>query len=324
MINSEVETTRRTGWSVVRWSAVAVATAYAALRIMWAMGGVTGIEGWPAAAGSVVVIGLAVLVAVSPGPRFAIMTAPAVVTLIAMSMPGHLLFEIPAAIAGRPSDLADLAHRTLILGVGLLLGSAAWSRRPRVADDPKGWSPRRPARWSRIATYLAVAIPVLGFTVPHLLWFVGVPFGVDDALLTEIRADITVPMAVVLCAVPAAGGLITHGLAQRRGQQLWLRLPLIGGRRVPRMAAVIPATVITIALMSYGLAGLALIGREISAGSLPWQGLLENWAINGTEVVFLLWGLALGVATAGYARATGALPAGRVSGGRSGARECRW
>lgn len=339
MINSKDETTQGSQLSTpLRWSAVVAAVAYAALRIYWAAGGRLGftwcvpggtddpaavtagcppaggvaipwIDGWPAVAGSGLIVVLASAVAVSPRLRFAALTAPAAVALIALAFPGHLLFEVPAAVAGWPTDLRDLAHRTLILTVGLILGSAAWSRRPRGGREEVS-EPRRPPRWAQGAAYASAAIAVLGFTAPHLLWFAGVPMGIDTSLLTDIRTGITRGVAIALCAGPVAGGLVTLGLAHQWGQQVPRRLPLLGGRRVPRMAAIIPATVISIALISYGLLGLGIVGRELRSGTLNWSGLVQNWAVTGTEVVFLLWGLTLGVATVGYARTTGVLPTG--------------
>ena len=77
-------------------------------------------------------------------------------------------------------------------------------------------------------------------------------------------------------------------------------LPLLGDRRVPRMLAIVPAGVVAVALVSYGILGLGIVGRGLAAGSVTWSALARGWAVFGTEIVFLTWGIALAVATVGY------------------------
>jgi hypothetical protein len=51
--------------------------------------------------------------------------------------------------------------------------------------------------------------------------------------------------------------------------------------------------------------------RQLRAGEAQWSDVREGWAITATLVVFLGWGVALGVTTAGYARATGLVATGQ-------------
>lgn len=76
---------------------------------------------------------------------------------------------------------------------------------------------------------------------------------------------------VFLIAGPAAGAVLTLGLIRRWGRVAPSWVPLVGGRRVPRWLPV-----------------------ELDG----------NWAFAGTYPVFLLWGVSLLLAAAGYADTT--------------------
>jgi hypothetical protein len=91
---------------------------------------------------------------------------------------------------------------------------------------------RRPRGWA----WATCLVPVLGFTVPHGLWMLGI--GMPAEQLAEIRSDLDGSATIVLpLAVPAIGGLVSLGLACPWGQVLPAWAPLVGGRRVPRSLA---------------------------------------------------------------------------------------
>ncbi|MFD2078334.1 hypothetical protein SAMN05421678_114125 [Actinopolymorpha cephalotaxi] len=319
---------RRPAWALL--AAFVFADAYAMLRLLWATGsrwgytacdrtvehtagqavtgcGASGVEvlpfwsGWGAVALCAVLVAVTALGVARPGRVVAAGLWGCAAVLVALSFPGHLVFEFAAA-AGHPTDWRDLANRVVLLAGGLLVAAAA------VAAVPRAQGVRRPAgvrpapRWLRAWAYAGCALPLLGWTMPHTLWLLGVPLGIPARMLAEVREDINVPMGLALCGLPALGGLLTLGLAARWGQEFPRWVPLVGRRRVPRLLALVPAGVVSVALTSYGVIGLSMIATALVDGQTTWAGLASAWAVTGTEVLFLAWGVALGVATLGYHR----------------------
>lgn len=90
-------------------------------------------------------------------------------------------------------------------------------------------------------------------------------------------------------------GLLALGLVQRWGERIPGWVPLLGGRRVPVLLAVVPAS---IAAASITGAGIGFV-RVVASGEVP---LAENWTTVGPELLWPLWGLALAAATVAYAR----------------------
>lgn len=149
---------------------------------------------------------------------------------------------------------------------------------------------------------------MIGYTVPHLLWMAGVPLGIDDALLSGALGDGLDWVWWLLCAFPVVAGLLTIGLTQCWGQQLPSWVPLLGARRVPRHAALIPAALAAVALIAYGSLGIGIVAIGLADGRLTPNEVAAEWAIVGTETVFLAWGLLLAVAVFGYYRTTSRQP----------------
>lgn len=101
----------------------------------------------------------------------------------------------------------------------------------------------RPPRW---ATWAAVAIP---FTVlPSTLWRLALGFGVpvgyhgDLARLYAAPGSITL-YVIVLGAVSEGFALLAIGLVRSWGEVVPHWVPVLRGRRIPVMVAVIPAIV---------------------------------------------------------------------------------
>ncbi|MBY8875930.1 hypothetical protein K7640_29285 [Micromonospora sp. PLK6-60] len=230
--------------------------------------------------------------------------------LLVAAFPMHLLFQIPAGLAGHPTDWRDVGHRLLLVAGAVLFGAAARAVAPKPrCDQPRAAAPEaRPVpvrlrRW----TYLAGAVPLFGWTLPHGLWFLGVPFGIPAAMLDGIRVELVTAAPVTAAAIvfaPTAGGLLTLGLAQRWGQVFPARLPGLGGRRVPRPLALVPAGVVAVSLVAYGLLSAAALVGGLLGGTTGWADLRSGWAVTATVPVFLAWGVALGMAAYGYHRLT--------------------
>ncbi|WP_238433070.1 hypothetical protein [Micromonospora tarensis] len=222
--------------------------------------------------------------------------------LLVAAFPLHLLFEVPAALAGRPSDWRDLGARLALVAGGLAFAGLANALAPAHEPVSAGFRPVPP--WARHWAYVAVALPVIGWAVPHGLWVLGVPFGISAQELDDIHRDLSTAMGVGITVVPPLAGLLVLGLVQRWGQQFPRWVPGLRGRGVPRLLALIPAAVVAIALVTYGVLSLAVVLAQLRSGDLRWSEVAGGWAVTATVLVFLGWGVWLGVTTVGYARAT--------------------
>ncbi|MGW0217071.1 hypothetical protein ACWDXH_22040 [Micromonospora chokoriensis] len=222
--------------------------------------------------------------------------------LLVVAFPLHLLFEVPAALTGRPSDWRDLGARLALVAGGVLFAGLANASGPRRDPAPAGYQPV--PRWARRWAYAAVALPVVGWAVPHGLWVLGVPFGISEQQLDEIQLDLSTETGLAITLVPPFAGLLVLGLVQRWGQQFPRWVPRLGGRRVPRLLAVIPAGVVALALVTYGVLSVAVFVDQLRTGDLSWAEVWEGWATSATLLVFLGWGVSLGVTATGYALAT--------------------
>ncbi|MFG1921663.1 hypothetical protein [Cryptosporangium sp. NPDC048952] len=212
--------------------------------------------------------------------------------LATAAFPLHLLFEIPAGFLGRPTDWRDLVAR-LALVVGAVLFARLAPRRARATTY------RPVAPWARRAAYVAVALPFVGWALPHALWVLDVPFGISGAELDDIHRDLSLGAAVAITVVPPVAGLLVLGLVQRWGQRFPRWVPVLGDRAVPRLLALVPAAAVAVALVTYGALSFGVLVRTAS-----WSDVTEGWAVTATLLVFVGWGMALGVTAVGYHRAT--------------------
>jgi hypothetical protein len=219
--------------------------------------------------------------------------------LLVVAFPLHLLFEVPAALAGRPSDWRDLAARLALTAGGVLFAGLANASGPLRRPATAGYRPV--PRWTRGWAYVAVALPVVGWALPHALWVLGVPVGISERELNDIQQDLSTRTGVAITVVPPLAGLLVLGLVQRWGQQFPRWVPGLRGRQVPRRLAVIPAGVVALTLIAYGVLSIAVLVGELIAGESRWSDVWDGWAVTATLLVFLGWGVSLAVTTAGYA-----------------------
>ncbi|WP_433222739.1 hypothetical protein ACQP00_24295 [Dactylosporangium sp. CS-047395] len=255
-------------------------------------------DGWGALG---LCVALAVVIACADRWKAALTWAAAVLLLI-LAFPLHLLFEIPAGIAGHPTDWRDISGR-----VAMLAGGIAFAGLANAVGPPRGPAPTefRPAPgWARRWAYVAVALPIVGWAVPHGLWVFGVPFGISEQKLRDAEGDLSTATGVAITVVPPLAGLLVLGLVQRWGQQFPRWVPGLGGRRVPRQLAVLPAGTVAITLVTYGVLSFGVLVRQVLDGEQSWAQVRESWATVATLLVFLGWGVAVGVTTAGYVVAT--------------------
>lgn len=170
--------------------------------------------------------------------------------------------------------------------------------RPRLPDSTHLVS--RPVRWAAKGAALTL--------LPTGVWRVSIALGAPSGFSPPNAMHDVEPggffsiYMIVLSIFAECLGLLTLGLVQRWGEVLPRWVPLLGGRRIPTLAAVIPAS----------LGALILIPLTIVA-ALHWNEPDTNGAPDaptGTaEVIMnlcyapmLLWGPLLAVATVAYYR----------------------
>lgn len=155
-----------------------------------------------------------------------------------------------------------------------------------------GISAMKPARW---VFWAAHAVPLC--VLPSGLWrvamSVGIPVGFCDAVL---RSDYDLPgwgalYTVGLAIVLEGLALLTLGLVHPWGQFVPQWIPLLGGKRVRPLAAVMPAAVGALLITLITFSQLMLWGRVDNSG-LPLMGL--------SYAPMLAWGPLLGVVTVSY------------------------
>ncbi|MCG5438705.1 hypothetical protein [Micromonospora foliorum] len=224
--------------------------------------------------------------------------------LLVVAFPLHLVFEIPAALAGRPSDWRDFGARLVLVAGGILFVGLANASGPPRRPAAVGYRPV--PRWTRRWAYVAVVLPMVGWAVPHALWVLGVPLGISERELNDIERNLSTSTGVAITLVPPLAGLLVLGLVQRWGQQFPRWVPGLHGRQVPRRLAVIPAGVVALTLVTYGVLSIAVLVGDLLAGDTRWSDVWDGWAVTATLLVFLGWGVSLAVTTTGYALATSA------------------
>ncbi|MET8090858.1 hypothetical protein [Micromonospora sp. NPDC005220] len=263
-------------------------------------------SGWGAVG---VGVALAVVLACAvrfPGSWASTGSWAAAALLLVVAFPLHLVFEVPAALAGRPSDWRDLGARLALVAGGVLFAGLANASGLRRGPAAVGYRPV--PRWTRRWAYVAVALPVAGWAVPHALWVLGVPVGISQRELTDIQQNLSTQTGVAITLVPPLAGLLVLGLVQRWGQLFPRWVPGLHGRQVPRRLAVIPAAVVALTLVTYGVLSIAVLVGELLTGDTRWSDVWDGWAVTATLLVFLGWGVSLAVTTVGYALATSAHP----------------
>ncbi|WP_262286925.1 hypothetical protein [Micromonospora sp. MA102] len=258
--------------------------------------------GWGAVGVGVALAVLVVCLVRFPGRYSVAGGGAAAALLLVLSFPLHLLFEIPAALVGRPSDWRDLGARLVLATGGLLFAGLTNACAPHRGARATGYQPV--PRWTRRWAYVTVALPVAGWAVPHGLWVLGVPFGISQRELDDIHRSLSTGTGVAITLVPPLAGLLVLGLVQRWGQRFPHWLPRLRDRPVPPLLAMVPAGVVALALVTYGILSVAVLVRQVLRGETHWSDVREGWAVTGTLLVFLCWGVALGVTTTGYAIAT--------------------
>ncbi|TDD21498.1 hypothetical protein [Nonomuraea diastatica] len=174
----------------------------------------------------------------------------------------------------------------------------------RVATDRTGRAEAWLLRWGRVITYVAIAAP-WGYAVVRLAWALDIPAGVSTEFLRRMESANdgagAKGMELVLAGMCAGGSLLTVGLIQRWGE-IWPRwLVGLAGRPVPSAFPVTFASLAAVGVTAVGLSWARGLPGLIANG---FSGDIEGYPVGPLFYLpipaFLIWGVALGLATLAY------------------------
>ncbi|MFC7548577.1 NYN domain-containing protein [Plantactinospora sp. GCM10030261] len=223
------------------------------------------------------------------------------IALIAFA-PALLIFAF-TGVPGPQDGIGDILywHRVnlIVIFVGGVLWAAAtlaYQRRVRGGCARCGRRPDREAALSRSTllrigrwAVLAACLAPLPYEVTRLAWYAGWPLGITPEFLRMMQdTPGMLEVGLGLAVASIIGGVLTHGLVSRWGETyprwIWFR----AGRRVPPALAVVPASLVAVAAIP---AGLMFVWTDVSR---------VGWALNVPSLLWIGWGVALGVATIAY------------------------
>jgi hypothetical protein len=136
----------------------------------------------------------------------------------------------------------------------------------------------------------------LFYAATRWAWALGIPLGLSEEFLREGQREGTWAAGAALGTVAIAGSLLTLGLAQRWGEVFPRWLPVLGGKRVPPALAIVPACLVAALVTNAGLT----FWRRTLLGTTTFSLTGGDWAALAPELLWPLWGVALGAATLAY------------------------
>ncbi len=164
------------------------------------------------------------------------------------------------------------------------------------------WTTRRGARrWGLIATIIAVICP-LPYAVTRYLLLFGVPAdGISRAQIQQ--GNIDAPgiwiFGAGLSTFGLLGAVLTLGLVQRWGERWPFLVPLLRGRAINPLVAIIPAGFISLLWPGSSLMFVRVnVQKTIEAGSETAGGLAH--LLLSPMNLWIVWGFALAGATLAY------------------------
>jgi hypothetical protein len=213
-------------------------------------------------------------------------------------------------IEGSQNGIGDILywHRInllLIFAGGLLWAGATLAARRRVRGDCAhcGRAPGEPAElnqqrrghllWlGRRFVWLAV-LATLPYDLTRLAWFLGWPLGLSEDLFVSLQdPPELLAVGLVLGLLSTGGAALTHGLVANWGERFPRWLPVIAGRRVPILLAVVPASLVTVTLPP---ASIMFASPAVNGGFD-----LADWGAWLPSMFWILWAAGLGGATWAY------------------------
>jgi hypothetical protein len=209
-------------------------------------------------------------------------------------LPAVAVFAVAfAALLGWLSYIArdadPIGTRPLFV-FGSLAAGASWAAvlirllRPAGGNRPTWAEPAAAARWGRTLTWAAALCP-LPYALTRLTWLTPWPIGETAETLAAHPGLRIFGLALALAGV--SGTWLTLGLIRARGETFPTWVPLVGGRPVPALAAVVPGVLVAAMLT---IAGHSLLQQAVTTGDYLLVLLMP----------FPLWGPLLAAATFGY------------------------
>lgn len=238
--------------------------------------------------------GLALLI-----PDYRVLVAVAYAPIVLLGAP----FGWPPGVGVLDAFPWPVVNQFVLTGGGLLWGATAvvYERRGKNAHAGRGWTaPGSAARWGRWAVGVAVVVPVV-YAVTRWAWALGIPLGISEAFLREGQEVGLWWAGAALATLAVGGAVLTLGLVRRWGEVFPRWIPFLSRKRVPIWLAVVPASVVSVLVTAAGLmfVRLTLTGRL--AGILGEDVLTaDNRAALAPELLWPVWGVALGAATLAY------------------------
>ena len=239
-------------------------------------------------------------------PDYRVLVAVAYTPIVLIGAP----FGWPPGVSILDVFSWPVVNQFVCIGGGFLWATTAvaYGRRSRGACESCGrddavadWTaPDSAARWGKLATYVAVIIPV-AYAVTRWAWALGFPLGISEEFLREGQEVGLWWAGAALATLAVGGAILTLGLVQRWGEVFPRWIPFLSSKRVPIPFAVVPASLVAVLVTTAGLmfVRLTLTGK---LGAILGEGVLseENWAALAPELLWPLWGAALGAATLAY------------------------
>jgi hypothetical protein len=181
--------------------------------------------------------------------------------------------------------------------------------------DPPATTAAAVPRWANLAAH---AVPWT--TVPSGLWRialgVGVPVGFSGELAEVYAAPgwAITPYVIVLSVVTEGLALLTLGLVKPWGEVVPRWIPVLGGRRVPTVAAVAAAGLGAVAVTWITVSSAFLWNTPANNGDPGAPHGVAGLVMTVCYAPLLAWGPLLAVVTVAYAvRRRRGQPAGRTS-----------
>ncbi|MCK2218630.1 hypothetical protein MF672_033260 [Actinomadura sp. ATCC 31491] len=287
-------------------SVLGEATRQAAAPVIAVLGALGVAAGWAMARGALrgrpLLLGFAWTAAVT---LTVVVTDNRVLMLVAYA-PLLAVFAFTGVPGGQPmAELVPWSRINLfvLLAGGLLwaLAALAYQRRtagrcPACGRGEHGaarWTGQHAVRrWGRWAVVVAAVVPAL-YDASRFAWAAGVPLGITEEFWRWLDESGLRWAGLFLSLMGLGGAVLTLGLVQRWGEVyprwIWFR----AGRPVPPMLAVVPASIVSVIVLSGGLTYWRL--RMVHG-----FGDVDMWATWAPSLAWPLWGVALAAATLAY------------------------
>jgi len=239
-------------------------------------------------------------------PDYRVLMAVAYAPIVLIGAP----FGWPPGVSLLDAFPRPVVNQFVCVGGGLLWAASAlaYGRRSAGAcgfcgrkDASSGWTtPESAARWGRWAVGVAVVIPVF-YALTCWAWALGIPLGISEEFLREGQEIGLWWAGAGLATIAVGGAALTLGLVHRWGEVFPRWIPFLSGRRVPIPPAVVPASLVSVLVTAAGLMFVRLTLTGELASILGERVLTaDNWAALAPELLWPLWGAALGAATLAY------------------------